>query len=124
MLLLPFVIVTKLPSDCLDIDNIRVQLQVRIVLRTLNHAFLFLFHPCSVLLADVLELHLLQGSVLGDVGLPIKFGLTVIGRQRSPIFFLARLLNDSLDSQNMMIVISRGTEVNITLALIYELIKY
>jgi hypothetical protein len=56
--------------------------------------------------------------------LPIKFGLRVIGRKRPPIFFLAGLLNDSLDSQDVVVVISRGTEVNVTLALIYELIKY
>ena len=124
MLLFPFVIMTELPGNRLDIDNVGGQLKVRIVLRALHHAFLFLFHPRSVLLADVLELHLLQRSVLGDIGLPIKFGLRVIRRKRPPIFFLAGLLNDSLDSQDVVVVISWGTEVNVTLALIYELIKY
>ena len=125
VILLPFIIMTELPSDRLNIDNVRGQLKVRIVPRALNHAFLILFHPHSVLLADVLELHLFQRSVLGDVGLPIKLGLRVVGWERPPIFFLSwGLLNDSLDSQNVVIVISWGTEVHIALALIYELIEY
>ena len=124
MLLFPFVIMTELPGNRLDIDNVGGQLKVRIVPRALHHAFLFLFHPRSVLLADVLELHLLQRSVLGYIGLPIKFGLRVIGRKGPPIFFLTGLLNHSLDTQDVVVVISWGTEVNVTLALIYELIKY
>ena len=98
MLLLLFVIMTKLPGNRLDIYYVRGQLKVRIVPWALNHAFLILFHPHSVLLADVLELHLFKRSVLGDVGLPIKLGLRVVGRKRSPIFFLPGLLNNCLDS--------------------------
>jgi hypothetical protein len=124
MLFLPFVIMTELPGDRLDVNNVGGQLKVRIVPWALHHAFLFLFHPRSVLLADVLELHLLQRSVLGDVGLPIEFCLRVIGRKGPPIFFLPWLLNDSLDTQDVVVVISWGTEVNVTLALIYELIEY
>jgi len=124
MLFLPLVIMAELPGDRLDIDNVGGQLKVRIVPRALHHAFLFLFHPRSVLLADVLELHLLQRGVLNDVGLPIEFGLRVIGRKGPPIFFLAGLLNHSLDTQDVVVVIPRGTEVHITLALIYELIEY
>ena len=116
---MPLFIMTELPGDRLNIDNVGGQLKVRIVPRALDHAFLFLFHPRSVLLADVLELHLLQRSVLGDVGLPVEFGLRVIGRKGPSIFFLPWLLNDSLDTQDMVVVISWGTEFNVTLALIY-----
>ena len=58
---------TELPGDRLDIDDVRGQLKVRIVPRALHHSFLLQLHPSSVLLVDVLELHLFQRGVLGDV---------------------------------------------------------
>jgi len=122
---MPLLLMTELPGDRLDIDNVRGQLKVRIVPRALHHAFLLLLHPRSVLLVDVLELHLFQRGVLGDVGLPVKLGLGVVGRDGPPVFFLPGLFYHCLDPQDVVVVISTWvTQVKVALALIYELVEY
>jgi len=118
-------LMTELPGDRLDINDVRGQLKVRIVPGALHHAFLLQLHPRSVLLVDVLELHLLQRGVLGDVRLPVKLGLRIVSGKGPPVFFLAGLFNHCLDPKDVVVVIStRGTEVKIALALIYKLVEY
>ena len=120
---------TELASDGLDVDNIGGKLHIRIVLGPLHLTLLLLLKAELILLADVLQLHLLQRGVFRDIGLSVKLCLGIISRERSPVFLFARLtpLNDGLNTEYMMItsVTARCAHVipEVTLTLCYEFVK-